>query len=231
MKIDISDELRKSPKLNKMNEIIPSPGTGNNNWGDIEKKIELIKPFAKTIHIDVIDGIFASNTTFSDPSPFSKYTKDTIFEVHLMVDDPIKYLEPWADAGFQRFIGQIEKMPDPIEFVAQGQLLGAVGLAIDGPTSLESLKDLNLNDLDLLLIMTIKAGLSGQEFMPEHLEKVREIRKIYPYLPIEVDGGINETTILSARDAGANKFVTTSHLLKSENIRECFESLSSLIKE
>ena len=213
-----------------MNEVIPSPGTENKSWEEIEEKINLVKPFARTLHIDVLDGQFAPNTTFSDASKFIDHTRDTLFEVHLMVNDPLKYLKDWADAGFQRFIGQIEKMPDPVEFVAQGQLLGAVGLAIDGPTNLDVLGDINLNDLDCLLIMTINAGFSGQEFKFEMLEKIREIRKKYPHLSIEVDGGINDKTIIEAKNAGANRFVTTSALYNAGNIIEEFKKLTSLIE-
>ncbi|MDO8270073.1 MAG: HisA/HisF-related TIM barrel protein [Candidatus Levybacteria bacterium] len=210
-----------------MNEIIP--GILEKEWSEIEKKLELVKPFAKTVHIDIIDGKFADNITFLDPAPFKKYENDFLLELHMMVEDPLQYLKPWAAAGFQRFIGHIEKMPDPVEFVAQGQLLGAVGLAIDGPTKLDDLQDLNLNDLDCLLVMTITAGKSGQEFQSELLEKVREIRKNYEYLPIEVDGGINDKSIVEAVEAGANRFVSTSHLFGSSSIREEYHHLTSLI--
>ena len=212
-----------------MNEIIPSPGTENKNWEEIEQRLNLVKPFAKSVHIDVLDGKFAPNTTFSDASKFSQFTKDTLFEVHLMVDNPVQYLKAWADAGFKRFIGQIEKMPDPIEFVAQGQLLGEVGLAIDGPTEIGVLDNMNLNDLDCLLIMTINAGFSGQKFKAEMLDKVRKIKEKYPYLTIEVDGGINENTIVEAKNAGASRFVTTSALYETTDVSEEFKKLTSLI--
>ena len=227
MKKDTSEELIKSHKL-KMNEIIP--GILEKEWIEIEKKLEKLKPIARSVHIDIIDGKFADNTTFLDPEPFKKYANDYLLELHMMVDDPIKYLKPWSEAGFKRFVGHIEKMPDITEFVAQGQLLGSVGLAIDGPTNIERLGGINLNDIDCLLIMTINAGFSGQEFKPDMLEKVRTIREKYPYLIIEVDGGINKETILLAKEAGANRFVTTSHLYRSENIDEEFKSLTSLIR-
>ncbi len=213
-----------------MNEVIPSPGTEKKNWEEIEERLNLVKPFAKSVHIDVLDGKFAPNTTFSDATKFSGFTKETLFEVHLMVDNPVQHLKTWANAGFRRFIGQIEKMPDPIEFVAQGQLLGEVGIAVDGPTGLEVLDNINLNDLDCLLIMTINAGFSGQEFQPEMLDKVRKIKEKYPYLAIEVDGGINENTILEAKNAGANRFITTSALYDAQNISEEFKKLTSLVQ-
>ncbi|MDP3987921.1 MAG: hypothetical protein Q8P80_02145 [Candidatus Levybacteria bacterium] len=212
-----------------MFEVIP--GILEKGWDQIEQKIELILPFAKTVHIDIVDGKFAPNTTFLDPKPFAKY-KDKIFlELHLMVDNPVEYLKPWADAGFKRFIGQIEKMPDQVEFVAQGQLLGEVGLAIDGPTSPEELK-IPLEDLDTVLVMTIKAGFSGQSFNPEYLKKIREILKQVQNdkVSIEVDGGINDQTIKLARDAGANRFSATSFIYK-EDPKTQFQKLNSLIHD
>ncbi len=212
-----------------MFEVIP--GVLEQNWGEIEKKLEALKTFSKSAHIDLIDGKFAPNTTFMDPKPFEKYSKDLFLELHMMVDNPLQYLKPFADAGFKRFIGHIEKMPDISEFVAEGQILGEVGLAVDGPTDIKMLDSVNLEDLDSILIMTIKAGQSGQTLMSEHLEKVKNLRdKIeFEHLRIEVDGGINDSTILQARDAGANRFIATSFIWNSENPAEAFKKLQTIV--
>lgn len=226
-----------------MFEIIPSPGTENKDWSEIEKKIESVRSFAKTIHIDICDGKFAANTTFADPEPFKKFTKELpsglrgqmvgekglVFEVHLMVEDPIKYLKAWADAGFHRFIGHIEKMPDQEEFVAQAQLLGEVGLALDKQTPLDAIK-VNLEDLDALLVMDIQAGFSGQKFEEKLLDKVKEARAKHEYLSIEVDGGINDETIEIAAAAGANRFVATSFLFGAETPEEQYKLLQEKLK-
>lgn len=212
-----------------MNEVIP--GILEQDWHEIERKLKILKPFAKSVHIDIIDGKFADNTTFLDPEPFKKYKDDFLLELHMMVENPLNYLKPWAEAGFERFLGHIEKMPDPLEFVAQGQLLGAVGLAIDGPTDISVLENLNLNDLDTLLVMTIKAGQSGQQFQPELLEKVRKIKQKAEYLPIEVDGGINDETIIRAKEAGASRFVSTSHLFNAENIEQEYQRLLQIVSQ
>lgn len=226
-----------------MYEIIPSPGTENKEWAEIEKKIEQVKPFARTIHIDVIDGKYVANKTFADPHPFSKYTSQLpsgqrgqmvgdeglVFEVHLMVDDPIQYLKPFSEAGFQRFIGQIEKMPDQEEFLAQAQLLGEAVLAIDKQTPVEAIK-VPFDDLDAVLVMTIQAGYSGQKFEEALLEKVKSIRTKNEYLPIEVDGGINDETIAIAATAGANRFVATSFLFNFETPEMQFELLEKQLK-
>lgn len=207
------------------------PGILEKNWADIERKIELVRPFAKTIHIDILDGKFAPNTTFLDPTPFQKYTSELFFELHMMVEEPVQYLKPFAQVGFKRFLGHIEKMSDQAEFVAQGQLLGEVGLAIDGPTLLSSIA-VPYDDLDCILIMTIKAGFSGQSFMPEHLRKVRALRQAQgKQIPIEVDGGINKQTIVQARAAGATRFTTTSFLFGSNAPGSCYKLLTELVRE
>ncbi len=193
-----------------MFEIIPSPGTGDKTFEEIEKKLLAVKGIARKIHIDVIDGKFAKNTTFSDPVPFARYAHDFVFEVHLMVDDPIKYLKPFADAGFQRFIGQVEKMSDQAEFVAQAQLLGNAGLAIDLGTGVHEIK-VPLDDLDAILVMAVKAGFSGQVFSDDALVKIEELKELTD-IPIEVDGGINDRTIQIAKNLGATRFVATSFL-------------------
>ncbi len=227
-----------------MYEIIPSPGTENKDFSEIEKKIELVKPFVKTIHIDVIDGKFANNTTFADPAPFVKYTKilpsgkrgqligeeGLVFEVHSMVEDPIKHIKTWANAGFQRFIGHIEKMPSQEAFVAEAQLYGEVALAIDKQTPVDAIK-VPFADLDALLVMTIQAGFSGQTFEEALLEKVKKIRVGNPDLPIEVDGGLNDETIAVAAESGANRFVATSFLFNLQTPEAQYQLLEQKLQE
>lgn len=203
------------------NNIIP--GILEKEWIEIEKKIIQVLPLTRNIHIDLIDGKFAPNTTFLDPAPFTKYSKEAYFELHMMVDEPINYLKPWAEAGFKRFIGHIEKMSDQAEFVAQAQLLGEGGLALDAPTELDSIT-VSLSDLDVLLFMTVKAGSSGQEFNMKCLEKLEKAGEKL-YVPIEVDGGINEDTILLAREKGATRFVSTSFIFYSQTPKEQYERL------
>ena len=190
------------------------PGILEKEWGEIERKINLVKSFVKTIHIDIIDGKFAPNATFLDPLPFAKYTKDLFFELHMMVEEPINYLKSFADAGFKRFLGHIEKMSDQVEFVAKAQELGEVGLAIDGPTDLSEIK-IPYGDLDSILVMTIKAGQSGQVFNPEYLKKVEILRSAQNDMIIEVDGGINDQTIIQAKFAGATGFIANSFIFSS----------------
>lgn len=210
-----------------MFEIVP--GILEKEWDKIGEKIEKVKPFARTIHIDLLDGKFADNTTFTDPEPFKKYSSEIFFELHMMVEDPLSYVEKWAKAGIRRFLGHVEKMPDQVAFVAKAQSFGEVGLVLDGPTELDAIK-VPYADLDTVLFYTSeKVGFSGPPFKPERLEKVKALREKVPYLPIEVDGGINDKTILLAKDAGATRFVTTSYLFGSENPEETFKHLHHCI--
>lgn len=194
-------------------------------WEEIEKKIEIAKTFTNKIHIDLIDGKFAPHTTFMDPAPFKKYSNEIEFELHMMVDEPINYLKSWADAGFYRFIGHIEKMSDQEEFVAQAQLFGEAGFAIDSPTSVDKIK-ISLDDLDVILMMTVKTGESGQKFMEENLKKIAMIKNTF--IPIEVDGGINTETIIKAKNAGATRFIATSFIFEG-NPKENYKRLQNTL--
>ncbi|HUD44294.1 MAG TPA: hypothetical protein VMR41_01995 [Patescibacteria group bacterium] len=202
------------------------PGILEKEQSNISQKITAVSSFSKEIHIDLIDGKFAQNSTFADPEFFKQFTKDIFFELHMMVDNPVQYLKPWADAGFKRFIGHIEKMPDIDEFIAQTQLVGEVGLAIDAKTPLDNLK-INFDDIDNILIMTVNAGQSGQQFMPECLEKVKKLRE-QTLIPLTVDGGINEETLVNSAKAGANRFITTSALFESKDPKKTYENLIKL---
>jgi len=200
-----------------MAEIIP--GILENNWSEIEKKLKIDKSFAKSVHIDILDGKFAPNTTFLDPTLFSKYSGELFLEVHLMVENPIQYLEPFAKAGFKRFIGQVECLRQPadqIEFITKTKLFGEVGLAIAMPTSLDLIK-VPYKDLDCVLVMAVKAGNSGQKFNSECLKKIETLKSVKPDMKIEIDGGINDKTILLAKNVGANRFVSTSFIFGADS--------------
>ena len=122
-------------------------------------------------------------------------------------------------------IGHIEKMSDQAEFVAQTQLLGEVGLGIDSATSVDKI-EVPLDDLDVILVMCVKAGESGQKFMEENLKKISMIKNTF--IPIEVDGGINSETIIKAKSSGASRFVATSFIFE-ENPKEQFDKLQQAL--
>lgn len=203
-----------------MDPIIPA--VLEEQFAEIEKKIKIYSQFTDTIHIDFIDGIFDENKTFLIPAPFLAYANKLTLEAHLMVDEPIKYLKPLSGAGFKRFFGHIERMSDQAEFVAEGQLLGEIGLALDIDTPIDGI-EIPLEDLDAVLLMSIKAGVSGREFDPRVLEKIQDL-SVKTFIPLEVDGGINSQTIKLAKTAGAERFCVNNFLLKG-NPKEQYQKL------
>ena len=143
-----------------------------------------------------------------------------------MVNEPIKYLQDLYDAGFKTYVGHVEKMSDQVEFVAKGQELGAVGLALDLLTPIEEMK-VPLDDLDQILLMSVVAGKSGQEFNETVISKIKQLRSKY-LGKIEIDGGVNTETLQKAKKSGADNFCVTTALFK-ENPKEEYERLAALI--
>jgi ribulose-phosphate 3-epimerase len=144
-----------------------------------------------------------------------------------MVANPEKYIKPLADAGFKRVIAHVEAH-DPRIFLEQAKYEHIeVGIAIDGPTELEQVEPF-LDQVDMVLVMTIEAGFSGQEFMIDTVEKIKTIHEHFPDLPIEVDGGINDKSGKIAAEAGATRLVSTSFLFKHpDGIATAIEQLKN----
>lgn len=201
------------------------PAILETNWEEIEKKLEICREFAKVIHIDFIDGQFTNNKTFLEFEPFNKYSDHFILEAHLMTEEPVNYLNSLFSAGFKRFLGHIEKMSDQVEFVAKGEGLGVVGLALDIETPVENIK-VPLDDLDQILLMSVMAGASGRPFDQRVLQKIKKLKDT-GFNNIELDGGINNQTLPISKQAGANSFCVTSFLFR-ENPEEQFRILESL---
>ena len=203
------------------------PGILEKDWVEFERKLEIIRPFSKAVHVDFLDGKLCEETSFMDFQNFQKYSSDFFLEAHLMVENPTQYIKSLMAVGFKRFIGHIEKMQDIDEFIAEGQIFGEVGLAIDSETPVSSI-NIPFDDLDCILLMGDKAGKSGQVFLPETLTKIKDLR-LRTQIPIEVDSGINDTTIIQCKEAGANRFVTTSFVFQSADPLNSFEKLEGLI--
>ncbi len=204
------------------------PAILEKNWEEIEKKLEICREFATNVHIDFIDGKFTNNTSYLEFDNFKKYSEYFNLEAHLMVEEPFDYLGKLADAGFKTFLGHVEKMSDQVEFVARGEELGEVGLAIDVDSSINEIK-VPVDDLDRILLMSVKAGKSGQTFNPHIEGKIKKLRNKY-LGKIEIDGGINDETFVIAKNAGVNAFCVTSYLFNNDPIGN-FRRLEELARD
>lgn len=146
------------------------------------------------VQIDIIDGVFVDNRTI-DPLALREVETSLKLDFHLMVKEPIKWIEKCASAGADRIIGHIEQMSSQVEFVGQVQEIGAaIGLAIDLETKVTELDEAILDNLDVILVMSVAAGFGGQKFEPKTLEKIRELNEVKardetPYR-ICIDGGV-----------------------------------------
>jgi len=172
----------------------------------------------KIIHIDVMDGHLVPNISFG--APVYKWLrpklKGVFFDVHLMIDEPVRYAGDFANAGADNITFHIEApevRDDPVRAAKAIRKHGTtVGVTLKPGTPIESIYPV-LRHVDLVLIMSVEPGFGGQKFMPEMLEKVRKIKpKLKAHQRLEIDGGINLDTIAEARAAGVEWFVVGSAL-------------------
>jgi len=169
---------------------------------------------AEVLHLDVMDGHFVPNISFGVPVIQSLRSRSKMFfDVHLMIAEPQRYAEAFVKAGADLVTFHIEVAPEPQELVEHIRGLGAaVGVCINPSTPVSAIESV-LPDVDLVLVMSVWPGFGGQAFMPEVLPKVRELQgKLTPQQRLEIDGGIDPTTIVDAVTAGADTIVAGSSI-------------------
>ena len=192
------------------------------DFARLAEEVRAIEGSADWVHVDVMDNHFVPNLTIGLPVVQSLRKATSIpFDVHLMINDPERWAPGYAEAGAYGVTFHAEACDDPVRLAKTLRAAGArAGLAIDRDTPVEPYLDL-LPHLDMVLIMTIKAGFGGQKFMPEMLGKVREVRRRISALDLEVrlevDGGIAGDTIGQAAEAGADAFVAGTAVYGAED--------------
>jgi ribulose-phosphate 3-epimerase len=198
-----------------MVEVIP--GIYESDPDEVIRKIERVAPFTSWIQIDLNDETLGGKPSLLDPIKLgeiiARFPKLS-FEAHCMMADPQKIVRPLVEAGFKRIIAHIESS-DPRLFLEEAEYESIeVGLAIDGPTELDQIEPF-LETLDTVVVMAIEMGDSGKPFLPETIEKIKQIHETYPDLPIEIDGGMNEITARFVREAGATRIAATNFIFRN----------------
>ena len=179
------------------------------------------------VHWDVMDGHFVPNLTYGAPVIRSlRPRSDLIFDTHLMIERPEKILDDFLDAGCDILTIHLEAVADPSEALTAIRRSGRLaGLAINPPTPVEALTPW-LDQVDLVLIMSVMPGFGGQEFDSGALAKLRWVRRhALPGTRIEVDGGVNRSTIAAAEKAGADLFVAGSAFYGADSRKDAYDEL------
>ena len=196
------------------------------NLGEQIKKTQ--EAGAKYLHFDVMDGIFVPSISFGMPILKSiRPMTNQVMDVHLMIQEPLRYVEDFKRAGADIITVHVEACEDIVETLEKIKELGMkVGVSIKPNTSVKVLEPL-LDKVDMVLVMTVEPGFGGQALIPETLEKVKEVKKLVEHMErkidIQVDGGIYHENVHQVLEAGANIIVSGSGVFLGdieENVRK-----------
>jgi ribulose-phosphate 3-epimerase len=200
------------------------------DFSRLGEEVARVEPYADLLHVDVMDGHFVPNLAVGIPviASLRKITKLPL-DCHLMTLNPDRYLEALKEAGADIVTVHIEVFPSPADIAAQARAVGlGFGLVLNPPTPVQAVEPF-VELTDMVLVMSVDPGFGGQQFDQTVLGKVERLRKFVDSAglgtDIEIDGGIDLTTIRPARDAGADVFVAGTSVFRTDDPAAAIQEL------
>ena len=212
--------------------IAPSILAGD--FARLGEDVDRIADVVDLLHVDVMDGHFVPNISLGPPVIASlDAATDLYLDCHLMITDPVRYLEPLKESGADGVTGHIEAIPDPGPFFKESTNLGLdASLALNPATPVESVMPF-LEQCSMVVVMSVNPGFGGQSFISAALSKIEALREIIDSrglaTDIEVDGGVDLTTVGQARSAGADVFVAGTAVFRAIDPRATVGEMRTVI--
>lgn len=201
-----------------------APSILSADFGKLNEEIATVEPYVDLLHVDVMDGHFVPNITLGPPV-VRKIQSELPLDLHLMIEHPEQYINDFVDAGAASITVHAEACKHLHRVIQQIKAVGVkAAVSLNPATPIEAIKHV-LDDVDMVLVMSVNPGFGGQKFIPVALEKIRELRAMKPDLEIEVDGGVNAETAKQCVEAGATILVAGSFIFGAEDRKAAIESL------
>jgi ribulose-phosphate 3-epimerase len=206
------------------------PALLTDNMAELIGMMDLCAGFTDFVQVDLMDGVFVPSKSVG-PADFEGWQPSTRFETHLMVNDPLQWLEPLHRAGTERIIYHFEIEQDHPEVISRIKGLNIeAGIAVNPSTPIDALESI-LDKVEMVLFMSVNPGFYGAPFIPEVLDKIKAFKEKCPQMLVGIDGGIKLDNARSAREAGAAQICVGSAILKSADPKGAYQEFVSLLDE